>query len=183
MSIKSFKTSGVGVDLASKGLVLINKTDFSGAVSHSFGSDANPIFSNAYRNYRIILDNVKSASTLVDFSLRLRANTTDLTTGVYHGQRLTVSSTSVVGLRGTNTSALIGAVDETVASSIIVDLLNPFLTNVKNFDSFNQTSDGIASPEMRFVFGNIDSAVSYNGFTIFSSQNISGTMSVYGYNI
>jgi len=183
MSVKSFKTSGVGVDLAPQGLVLINTTSFSGAVSHSFGSDASPIFSANYTNYKILLSNMSIATSSGGLSFRLRANTTDLTSGVYTRQNLQATSTTVSGAETVNgTSYELGTItnDATLRGAFSIEVFNPFETLVKNvICNFSR----VASTNLISINGgSINSAVSHNGFTIFSPTNIAGTMSVYGYN-
>ena len=58
MSVKSFKTSGIKVDLAPQGLVLLNTTSFSAVSSQSI----NDVFSATYTNYKIVLDTDASDS-------------------------------------------------------------------------------------------------------------------------
>lgn len=169
----------------SSGLVLITNSNFSGASTHSFGSDASPIFTSAYRNYKIILDDMGSATSDQNINFRLRANTTDLTAANYEWQQLTATSTTVAGSRNSaQTSIRLGTVGSgTVQSSIVLDITVPQLAKYKNVQSHNAYNENLVGPRVGLFYGMINSAVAYNGFTIFASTNISGTVSIYGYNI
>jgi hypothetical protein len=167
------------------GMVLLSTVAFSGAISHSFGSDASPIFTSAYRNYRIILDDMGSATSDQNISFRLRANTTDLTAANYEWQQLTATATTVAGGRNsTQTSIRLGTVGSgTTQSSIVLDITVPQLAKNKNVQSNNAYNENLVGPRVGLFYGMINSAVAYNGFTIFASTNLSGTVSIYGYNI
>jgi hypothetical protein len=170
-------------DVATQGgLTLISTNTFSGAVSHSFGSDASPIFTSAYRNYKIIIDNISAVSEQV-INFRLRANTTDFTGTNYDTQSLYALTTTIGSSRALNqTSASIGVASQaTQTSSIVLDLTLPQLTNVKNIQSHNMYYANAEGPRFNVYYSSINSAVAYNGFTIFAGANISGTIKVYGY--
>jgi hypothetical protein len=79
MSVKSFKTSGVGVDLAPQGLVLINTTSFSAVSSVSLPADT---FTATYKNYMVIGDLTSSANPAT-LTYRLRAAGSDNSTTNY----------------------------------------------------------------------------------------------------
>ena len=170
---------------ATAGMTLINTTSFSGAATHSFGSDASPIFTSTYSNYRIILSDLNGASSPRAFNLRLRANTTDLSSGVYHFQKLTASQTTVSASNAINqTSWPIGFASSGAGetSSIIVELQNPQTALSKTYLANNSYWQSGVGPQNIQNTGNTISSTSYNGFTIFSDGNISGSISVYGYN-
>jgi hypothetical protein len=80
MSVKSFKTSGVGVDLAPQGLVLINTTSFSAVASFSLAANT---FSATYDNYRIVFNKLTSPGNAFIY-LRLRAAGTDNTSAIHN---------------------------------------------------------------------------------------------------
>jgi hypothetical protein len=169
------------------GLVHIETANFSGAVSHSFGSDADPIFTSAYRNYKIIFDNLQAASGTPNIQFRVRANTTDLTGSVYNRQRFTADGSSAIASRGINQTGFeIGNVGSAAdqKSGIVLEVLNPQLTNHTQFITFNHYGSSSTAPIINNDYGSVQNNLQYNGFTIFSSSgNISGTLSVYGYKI
>jgi hypothetical protein len=80
MSVKSFKTSGVGVDLAPKGLVLINTTSFSGVSSFSLAQDT---FTSTYDNYKMICQ-LTGATADAEIRMRLRIAGTDTSAANYY---------------------------------------------------------------------------------------------------
>ncbi len=171
---------------STQGLTLINTTSFSGAVSHSFGSDASPIFTSAYRNYRIVFDNLQVATSNQSLNLRLRANTTDLTGANYDRQSISAGSTTITGTRNASaTSYNIGDVGHSGSdrSSIIVDVMNPqtlFWTTFLANSQYTESGTGIRL-QITSAFVSLNNA--YNGFTIFAGTNVSGNLAVYGYNI
>jgi hypothetical protein len=164
------------------GLVLLNTTAFSGASSHSIGSDASPIFSSTYKNYRIVVSNLQCSTTDSDFLFRLRANTTDLTSNVYQLSNLIVNNTTLTGARVTNGSSVkIGSMGSVTANSFIsFEVYRPFETTPKT--GFAQNHYGGASGLSLYATYEVTSSASYNAFTILSTVNFSGTVSVYGYN-
>jgi hypothetical protein len=170
---------------AAKGLTLISTSAFTGATSHSFGSDASPIFTSTFRNYRIILDNLKVATSDQGLSFRLRANTTDLTTSVYDNQTLYALSTTIGASRAVNgTSAVIASMStDTRTASYVFDITNPQTTNLKNLIGSGITYAAGDGVRMFHYYNQINSTVAHNGFTIFASNNISGNISIYGYKI
>jgi hypothetical protein len=170
--------------LPGAGLVHIKTADFSGAVSHSFGSDADPIFSSTYDNYRIVISKSASATSDQNALFRLRANTTDLTTSVYSFQTLGYNNTTLATGRSTSqTSANIGAFSASgIHSLFILDLRGPMLTSgsksMYSINDYFQTSVGVTIQTRSNV---IESNSAYNGFTLLAGTNISGTVSIYGY--
>jgi len=166
------------------GLVHIETADFSGAVSHSYGSDADPIFTSDYKNYKIILSNVESATSAININFRLRANTTDLTSTVYSTQILVVNSATVEGGRSTGLSgASLGSATTATKSLFVIELSNPLETVMKPIVHLNAFTSGTSAPRWDSGCSLVNNTSAYNGFTIYGSQNISGTMSVYGYKI
>jgi hypothetical protein len=165
------------------GLNLIRTSDFSGAVSHSFGSDADPIFTSRYTNYKIVLSNVFSTSSLIEVNLRLRANTSDLTTNTYQFQVMSAGDATISAVRtGAVSQIRVGTAANAQPSASVIELQQPALTRNTTLLSDCMGIVPGAGPSITQSHGYIFDSVSYNGFTIRGEQNISGTMSVYGYN-
>jgi hypothetical protein len=150
-------------------------------VAHSFGSDADPIFTPKYDNYKIVISNSKSTSNQVDLVFRVRANTTDLTTSTYLNQILLANGAAITGNRATTSSPRIGVVSPTVASTTIVEVQSPLLAQNTLImgESLNQISG--TGTIISINYTGVDNTLAYNGFTIRATENISGTLSVYGY--
>jgi hypothetical protein len=184
MSVKSFKTSGVGVDLAPQGLVLINTTSFSGVSSQSI----NDVFSATYQNYRIIL-NFATSATDSAISFRLRVSGTDNSSNNYYwsthynsSTTETVSGNKSTGL--TNRWDFSDGANVDGGSNVSVDMFNPFLSKRTAFTGMNTyiaSADNINYTVVRAGATSVNT--SYTGFTLLPiSGNFTGTVSVYGYN-
>jgi hypothetical protein len=169
--------------LGGGGLIHIETVSFSGAVSHSFGSDANPIFTSEFTNYKIIFDDIDSAVTNTGVSFRLRANTTDLTTSVYVSQSISVDNTTVSANRTSTTQAPFASFgfNANFRSSAILEIQNPQTAKYSSFQTLNAYNPNTGDSLIRNYAGQVKDSGQYNGFTIFGANNISGTMSVYGY--
>jgi hypothetical protein len=153
-----------------------------GAVSFTSASaiSLNDVFSATYDNYRIVLTATNSVGNS-DLNFRLRFSGTDNSSANYHRQRFTSSSTSNAGTRTTGgTNAVLGELF-TSNSMIVTDICSPFVATPTTFISngnYNGTSPIIM---IHNNFHNVSD--SFTGFTIFpASNNISGIVSVYGYN-
>jgi hypothetical protein len=162
------------------GMVLLNTTSFSGVTSQSINS----VFNATYDNYKIVLTKVFGASATA-VRLRLRASGTDNTTASSYVRRgfgsdvpsglfnQTESTTSWFSLSAASTS--------TSYSFQTIEIFNPFLATETQMTSTQLERNG-ETGSMQIAYHN--QTVSYDGFTVFSpaSTNISGTISVYGFN-
>jgi hypothetical protein len=72
---------------------------------------------------------------------------------------------------------------DTRTASYALDITNPQTTNLKNIISGGITYAGGDGVRTFFYNNQVNSTVAHNGFTIFASNNISGNISIYGYNI
>jgi hypothetical protein len=164
------------------GLVLLNTTSFSGVSSQSIGSDAAPLFTSAYKNYRIFVSGEGSTSTYTDLFLRLRANTTDATAADYYRYlifRTDSSGSDSYTAPATSWSFGFLGGQRTIVSG---DISYP---QVNDFTSFTSLSQGMGSSTSIFVAhgGYHNVAAQYNGMTLFpSSGTMTGEVSIYGYN-
>ena len=155
------------------GLVLLNTTTFSGVSSQS----VNDVFSATYESYRLVFNYSGTINTTA--RLKFRVAGADNSTNNYYTQTATLSGTSVTAsLDGaTTTGILIGNhVGAPMLSSY--DLGNVFatqktqITGMRAVDSNCELKNGV-----------FDATTSFTGFTIIpASGNITGSVSVYGYN-
>jgi hypothetical protein len=180
MSVKSFKTSGVGVDLAPKGLVLINTTSFSGVSSQS----VNDVFSATYDNYMIKLNNcVSSGNTFLN--LRFRVSGSDESGSQYFGQQLFAGGTSTSAFRSSSaTSWLEVARLETTYQNIgTINIYNPFATKVTTGETVVMTAGAAVGIDSAYWTRGLNTTTSYTGFSLLvASGNMTGSVSVYGFN-
>lgn len=180
------KASGTDLDFtwvassAAPGLVHLNTTTGTGVTSISIGSNASPLFSTTYDNYKIIVvcdsDNTESS-----VSFRLRANTTDLTSAVYNNQNVGGADTTAFAQR--SLSATSGKVMDNHTSDYtnITEILltNPFNSRNKAFVSNSMSTRNTLAAIVNN--GYVADTSSYNGITFLSPHNINNaTIYVYG---
>jgi hypothetical protein len=164
------------------GLVHIKTQSVSGALSHSFGSNAAPIFTSDFDIYKIYLVNVTIASGNQDVGFRLRDNTTDQTGSVYQQQNINGSGSGVSASRVTGATSwgVMGA-DSSGTSGCWIEITNPNNAVVKNGYNTAQSFFSPVQPTIQTKTLVSEDTGTYNGFTIFSSVNLAFTVSVYGY--
>lgn len=172
--------------LAPYGLELIRTVNFTNVASVSIGSNADPVFSSAYDNYRIILSSRNATDAARAYLLRLRANTTDETTALYNVMNQGIDrvganfNTAVVNGTSANIVAFAFYLGE--RSSASFDLMNPFLAERTTGLGVNQGIDANHYNHQSFSFL-LATNTSYNGFTLLNSSGnfIDGRVSIYGY--
>jgi hypothetical protein len=163
---------------STQGLTLINTTSFSGVASQSI----NDVFSATYTNYLIRIEDFIISTANDDIFLRMRVGGADLSGSVYAYQYSQQSgSTGAISRATSQNKALIGSAANTDKNSIIIDIFSPFETKTTLLGSTGIcTINTIRQDQVSNVVGN---TTSYTGFTIFpNSNNLSGTICVYGYN-
>ena len=166
------------------GLNLISSSTFTGQSSVSF----NNVFTSTYKDYRI-LTSISCSSGTITQSLRLRSSGTDLSSGVYGYANYRWSSTGTQNYaannNGTDTRMILADVGSSTQIQQSIDITNPQASSVKRLTGLAQGEYSGVSGIVTFIIGGyIGSTSSYDGFTIYpSSGTISGTISVYGYEI
>jgi hypothetical protein len=161
------------------GMVLLNTTSFSAVI----GQNINDVFSSTYDNYRILLD--VTGSTSITLSMRFRVAGADNTTSNYYYQYIQGSSTTVAGARAAaSTSWVLDGGLGTERFNYVLDLANPNLATTKSMIELgSQLYSSAAGIKTFFASYGFGAATSFTGFTILASTgNITGTVSVYGYN-
>jgi len=183
MSVKSFKTSGVGVDLAPQGLVLINTTSFSGVASQA----VNNCFSATYDNYRIVvnIDSVSSTGLSI-LNIRFGTSGTPNTNASYNlkGQYVDAASGTYL-IQTAATSAYIVTIpsNTTTEANAQIDVVNPFATKNTYFNGFGSGSRTQVNFRSQSYSGQFDATTSFTDVIILpNANNITGSISVYGYN-
>jgi hypothetical protein len=166
------------------GLVLLNTTSFSGVASQA----VNP-FSATYDVYRLVI-NITACTADAVIYLKMRSGSTDASSDAYQIGRTTVTRTGTSGNVAQNDSTLgwnIGGVDFAIANNhafgAVIDLHLPFAADdtVLNYVGHYAAADGsiIGSSGAGVHF----LATSYDGVNLIASAgNITGSISVYGYN-
>ena len=168
---------GVGSD---SGLIHIETVSTGGAVtSISIGSDADPLFSSAFTNYKILWQGTGSSET--DFSFRLRADTTDATGNNYFFQLFEANGSSLSGSRTSTTSSAMAfkSASELCIGEMLIS--NPFASARTTYivNAFRNANNCT----FRVNTGQHQLTDSYNGITFLtgSAATINGTFYIYGF--
>jgi hypothetical protein len=170
MAIKTFTTgevltaSDTNTYLNNGGLVYITQATISGT-----STSINNCFTSTYANYLINV-NIASASTNADIRLRLRVGGVD-SNGPYDQKGDIAVTTTSVKLGDSSNSYGYGtiqiggpqAADYTVGSIL-----------------YHGLNTGVAAAGYRTTF-DADVQTQFDGFTVFSTATLTGTMFVYGY--
>lgn len=163
------------------GMVLLNTTSFSAVASQSI----NDVFSASYNNYLIVCTDV-IGSAASDIGMRLRVSGADASGANYNYQGVTFQSTlNGAGRTTGQTSAKVGRGITVSKNFFEVNVYNPFATATTEYRSWMSAGGAnTTSVEFQLYSGGHTLATSYTGFTLIpGSGTISGSLSVYAYNI
>ena len=178
MGLKNVVPTSVAVGSGSATVNANGTVSFSGATSISL----NNVFSSAYTSYRLILS-ASAGSTNAAHLLRLRASGTDVSGTSYTWMIFVTSTTATNRFTSVGTSSAEWSIGGGgVGTSFgVMDLTYPAQA-IPTMGTY-QAMNPIATFETRtggFVH-NVSTA--YDGFTILpAAGNMTGTLSVYGYN-
>jgi hypothetical protein len=184
MSVKSFKTSGIKVDLAPQGLVLISTTSFSAVASQSLAADT---FTTTYDNYKLLIDLTGVTADATIF-LKMRKAGTDSSVNYYSSNSWAyTTNTANPDARANETTGMrLGFCDAGSSGhfySFDVTLFRPKI-NDKTTATATTVHCLTTSPQQGGAGGYWhDFADSYDSATLIaSSGNITGTIYCYGWN-
>ena len=179
---RDLANGGFGLVLIKPSTVVNGTDNGKGTVSFSAATSVslNDVFSTTYRNYRIVLDFNSSGTGAVTF--RFRVSGADNSAANYSYQAGDISSTTFSGGRGTGqTSSNFGNYDSGGLTSFTIDVFNPFETLRTNVQATNFFATGGAT--VGWFYTQFTATTSFTGFTLLpNTGNITGTVSVYGYN-
>jgi hypothetical protein len=173
-------TNWVGVaPTTTQGLTLINTTSFSGVASQS----VNDVFSATYKNYKIFYSGNGTSDNA--FNIRMRVSGTDNSTSNYYysGYFVESSSAAITLAKGDPTTSFRIGITSSDTDIILVELSAPFTSDKTSYVAHCGyglgTNEGGQSTQGGFFSG----TTSFTGFTLIpASGNITGEVSVYGYN-
>ena len=154
------------------GMVLLNTTSFSGVASQSI----NDVFSSTYTNYRLLITHSQGNNQYL--GVRLRVGGADASGSNYTRQQVRGIGASASAAESVNgTFNVLGSGDSTFGA-LTCDIFRPFETERTKFINTSFIIQNIT------IMGCDHSlSTSYTGFTIFPELgNMTGTVSVYGYN-
>ena len=162
-----------------QGLTLINTTSFSGVASINVTS----VFSATYTHYRINFNLISTSASERDLNFRYLVGTTPNTATNYRQQELNANSTSTFPSRATGlTSHRAARCSSATRFGSILDIFFPFQTERTQAIS-TQIGAPTGNIDVSFHVCELDVTTSYDGIQVFpSGDNITGSISVYGYN-
>lgn len=183
---RDLANGGFGLVLIKPSTVVGGTDNGKGTVSFSAASSVslNDVFNSTYTNYKIVLQLDSSATT--EINMRLRVGGSDASGASYSRAAYLIRNTGTLATyfcSGGGTSWVVTtnyAAED--ASSVAVDLFEPFLAKKTRLVGLAHAADGTS------YFGvwnasSYQASTSFTGFSFFpGTGNITGTVSVYGYN-
>jgi hypothetical protein len=169
---------------ASNGMTLISNNSFSSVGTYSLPINT---FTSTYDNYRLIVK-ISAITSDAILYMKMRKSGTDASTLYYYGMLGYSSNPSTENKNGSNVSTGVYLHDLDTGSSAkptwsTVDLFIPFVTGftMMNIQSVANTQSG--TPVAAVGMGYHSNSDSYDSASfIASAGNISGSITVYGYN-
>ena len=165
--------------VSSSGMTLIQTTSTGGSVSTiNFGSNASPIFSSTYDNYRITFVGIASGGLNPD--LRMRADTTNDSSANYNFQNFNATGTTLAGGRTTGATAGQLSPLTTDRGAWTIDIYSPFIAATTTYICSGPSA--ISTASFQILSGSHTVSTSYNGFGIIAggASTINGTFYIYG---
>jgi len=177
LTVASGQPSWATPATAASGLTLVASTTISSATSKSVDN----CFTSTYSNYLIVMD-VDSASGTAGYgTFKLRASSTDTSTGYYYQRNTIANGTAYPGQSSNTSSWDNGYYVETSSdqgSSVLITVMDPQrATKTRAF--FSSTYGNGA--ELRQLFGAQSATTQFDGFTVATPGSMTGTIRVYGY--
>ena len=164
--------------LPSGGLVHINTTSFSASAGHSIPDNS---FSSTYDHYRIVIRGTSSATN--EIRLRYRASGSDDSTSNYYWSNVLTRTTAVQSLFGggaVNISTIIRP-STTGGFRAAFDVMSPVLSAITTALGNSTGTDGTGTHLLNF-FSTYLGTASFDSLSFLaSSGNITGSVSVFGY--
>jgi hypothetical protein len=157
----------------------------SGTVSSGSSFDLTSVFTSDYDSYKLVLTQIRTASTGGSVQFRLLSGATPVSTGYFYGgTQVDIALNAISVFRGNGAFELdSGAVVSSAGAMTTLEIHNPFIArqtafNGQSTDSRNATGYGGIS-----YSGNQSSATSYNGIRVLSSAFAftNCTYKLYGY--
>lgn len=162
---------------AAGGLTKITTSAFSGATSVS----VNGCFTSTYRNYVIVIDNLNSGSNASDVYLQFQYSTSTVQATSYYCGAYYMKYDGTTGNynRSNSTSITMGQFTDLPAGIVVVNVTCVGASSQRVV--YQGSANGANSGGVSIFGGNIDSLQTYTGIKISASNNISGNVTVYGW--
>ncbi len=180
---RDLANGGFGLVLIKPSSVVGGTDNGKGTVSFSAASSVslNDVFSTTYDNYKILFTNSNTSGS--DVYIRVRVSGADLTSNSYANIRnITSIGGSITSYTNYADTVVNLGGNLTTQNSYSVEISNPFATKRTQIYSLG-TADSSSSMNQEIVNASVKNTTSYTGFTLISSLgNMTGTVSVYGFN-
>jgi hypothetical protein len=179
MAIKTFTdlttlpASDINTYLANSGLVYIASLPMG-----SGGASFDNVFTSEYDHYKIVMSDMRVASTTF-FFLRFRAGGTDSATSYYFAGVFRLFSGGGGDEGGNNVSNFaLGTCSPTIPTAGVVEIQNPRLAQTTTFQRINSNFDAGV-----YAAGNHQQSVAYDGFSVIPNATtfVGGRVTCYGY--
>jgi hypothetical protein len=163
---------------AKTGMVLLNTTAFS-ATSQQIVTN---VFSTNFDNYKIIVNVTAFSGNTLGTYTRFGTSGTSNTNASYDNNGYYIDTSTPQALNVPNNTFIyssLKAAGNTNTLSFDLDIFNPFATQLTNFIGSSTEASGRATT----IYGTFDATTSFTDVVIYpSANNMTGTISVYGYN-
>ena len=158
------------------GMVLLNTTSFSGVTSIS----VNDVFSTTYENYLIKGNNIQASSG--NITMRMRVSGADNSSSNYNREYVIANGASVsANADNATTSWTVGNAGSSQGCAFEIQLNSPFTTTNTNGLGTWSLANATAPYWLGQSYG-MTVTTSYTGFTLINANNMTGSVSVYGFN-
>lgn len=143
----------------------------SGTVTSGLSFDLTSVFSADYDSYKLVLTQVRTASTGGSIQFRLLSGATPVSTGYYYGgTQVDIALNSISVFRGNNSNELdSGAVVAASGAMTSLEIHNPFTARSTSFNGQSADARGGSGYGGISYAGQQTSATSYNGIRVLSS--------------
>jgi hypothetical protein len=141
----------------------------------------NDVFSTTYDNYLILIDQIGTANSDLDWRFRVAGSDNSSAVYCFQFSDFTTVSTYVSNRTTNGTSGRITPLNNALRSRTQLMCYTPFLTRTTSWYSESTKTDGTA-PTTAIFSGVFTNTTSFTGFTLLpQSGNVTGSISIYGY--
>ena len=161
--------------LPGAGLSLISTTTISGVTSISI----NDVFSSTYENYLIKGNNIQASSG--NITMRMRVSGADNSSANYNREYAIANGASITAAAdNATTSWTVGNAGSSQGCAFEIQLNSPFTTTNTNGLGTWSLANATAPYWLGQSYG-MTVTTSYTGFTLINANNMTGSVSVYGF--
>jgi hypothetical protein len=151
-------------------------------------NNVSDVFSSTYDAYRVVISNLTNASTTTRVvNIRFRTSSDDSSSNYFWGESFVYGTNQVGDASSTGqTSAQIFAFGDGAndGSGVSMDIINPNLSVSTVFMGKSVVyQPNVTSYVLRNIYGGVNTTTQYTGFSVIgATDNLGGTVRVYGYN-